>query len=193
MPIFSKASFTGKVAALYLGRDRGTGLEKGGVNRLELTYAGITGDFHAGLTRKSDSRTLQLYKRGLDIRNTRQLSLVSDVELAGIAARMGIPAIDAKWLGANVLVTGIPDLTLLPPSTRLQLPSGATLVVDLENVPCRQVAQVIERHHPGPKLGFVAAARNKRGVTAWVEREGAIGLGDDIAVLTPPNRLYAHA
>jgi hypothetical protein len=193
MPIFSKAPFAGKVAALYLGHDRETGLEKPGVTRLELTYEGIAGDFHAGLTRKSDSRTLQLYKRGLDIRNTRQLSLVSDTELAEIAECMGLPAVDAKWVGANALVTGIPDLTLLPPSTRLQFPSGATIVVDLENVPCRQVAEVIERHHPKPKLGFVAAAKNKRGVTAWVEREGAIELGDDIAVLTPPNRLYAHA
>jgi hypothetical protein len=193
VPVFVKAPFTGKIAALYLGRDRDAGLEKPGIARLELTHEGISGDFHGGLTRLSDSRTLQLYKRGIPIRNTRQLSLVSDVEIQEIAARMGIPAVDAKWLGANLLATGIPDLTLLPPSTRLQFPSGATIVVDLENVPCRQVAEVIARHHPEPTLGFVAAAKNKRGVTCWVEREGAIEVGDDIAVFTPPTRAYAHA
>jgi hypothetical protein len=193
VPLIAKAPFKGRVVGLFRSGNRNAGLEKPQAVRLELTFAGIAGDCHSGPTRKSDSRTLQLYRRNIDIRNVRQLTLVSDVELGDIARAMGIPAIDPEWLGANAVISGIPDLTLLPPSTRLQFPSGATLVVDMENAPCRQVADVIARHHPEPKLGFVAAARNKRGVTAWVEREGAIEVKDEVATFLPPNRLYAHA
>jgi hypothetical protein len=193
VPLITRAPFKGRIVKLFSSKDRDAGLEKPETNRLNLTFAGIDGDCHAGLTRKSDSRTLQLYKRNTDIRNVRQLTLVSDAELGDIAKAMGIPHVDPEWLGANAVISGIPDLTLLTPSTRLQFPSGATLVVDMENAPCRQVADVIARHYPEPKLGFVAAAKHKRGVTAWVEREGAIETGDEIITWLPPNRLYAHA
>ena len=68
---------------------------------------------------------------------------------------------------------GIPDLTLLPPSTRLQFPSGATLVVDLENAPCRYRRRCHRQASSRmPRQRWIAAATHKRGVTAWVEREG---------------------
>jgi MOSC domain-containing protein YiiM len=157
-----------------------------------LLFSGIKDDMHAGLTRKSDVRTIKQYARDTDIRNVRQLTLVSEEELAEIAGLMGIPEMKAAWLGANVVTSGIPDLTLLTPSTRLQFPSGATIVVDMENFPCRQVADVVTQYHPEPKAGLVASAMHKRGVTAWVEREGIINGGDDITLWLPPQRLYAH-
>ena len=160
--------------------------------RLELVFSGIKGDFHAGLTRKSDVRTIRQYARDTDIRNVRQLTIVSEEELVEIAELMGIPEMKAEWLGANVVTSGIPDLTLLTPSTRLQFPSGATIVIDMENFPCRQVADVVALHHPEAKAGLVTSAMHKRGVTAWVEREGVINGGDDIIVWVPPQRLYAH-
>lgn len=172
--------------------DRERSLEKAEVVHLELLFSGIKGDFHGGLTRKSDVRTIKQYPRDTDIRNVRQLTIVSEEELAEIATRMGIPEMKAAWLGANIVTSGIPDLTLLTPSTRMQFPSGATIVVDMENFPCRQVADVVAQHHPEPQLGVVAAAMHKRGVTAWVEREGVVNEGDDIAVWVPPQRLYAH-
>jgi hypothetical protein len=178
---------------LLLSGDRAAGLEKAEVDRLELLFSGIKGDMHAGLTRKSDVRTIKQYARDTDIRNVRQLTIVSAEELTEIADLMGIPEMKAEWLGANVVTSGIPDLTLLPPSTRLQFPSGATIVVDMENFPCRQVADVVALHHPEPKAGLVASAMHKRGVTAWVEREGIINNEDDIIVWVPPQRLYAHA
>ncbi len=189
----SKAPFSGKTRKLLASADRRASLEKLEVSQLELTFSGITGDFHGGLTRKSDSRTLTQYPRNTEIRNVRQATLVSEEELADIAVAMGIPFTKAEWLGANVVTSGIPDLTLLPPSTRLQFPSGATLVVDMENAPCRQVADVISRYHPETESGFVSAAANKRGLTAWVEREGIVHTGDEIAVWIPPQRIYAHA
>ena len=118
--------------------------------------------------------------------------LVSEEELIDIAKLMGIPEMKAEWLGANVVTSGIPDLTMLTPSTRMQFPSGATIVVDMENFPCRQVADVVAQHYPEPKAGLVASAIHKRGLTAWVEREGVITAGDEIILWVPQQRLYAH-
>jgi hypothetical protein len=192
MPLFTKAPFAGRVDRLLKGADRATGLEKAGADEFILTFAGIDGDCHAGLTRASDSRTLQHYRRNTEIRNVRQVTLLSREELAEVAHAMGIPEVKPEWIGANILTTGIPDLTLLPPSTRLQFPSGATLTVDLENAPCRYAAEVVSRHYPEQRVDFVKAAAHKRGVTAWVEREGTITTGDAITLWLPPQRIYAH-
>lgn len=192
MPLFSKAPFTGKVERLLVGADRAAGLEKSDTTAITLNFAGIAGDCHSGLTRKSDTRTLKLYRRDTDIRNFRQLSLLSMEELAVVADAMKIPEVKPEWVGANLVTSGIPDLTLLPPSTRLQFPSGATLVVDLENAPCRFVADIIAKHHPEAADRWIKAATHKRGVTAWVEREGEVRKEDAITVFLPPLQLYAH-
>lgn len=189
----TKAPFKGKVRQLLRGASRQAGLEKAVVDNLDLTFDGIDGDFHTGLTRPADVRTLMLYKRDTPIRNVRQLTLVSVEELQEVAMAMAIPELKAEWLGANLLVQGIPDLTLLPPSTRLQFSSGATIVVDMENRPCSQVAEVVARHYPEPRKRLVAAAMEKRGLTAWVEREGRVTTGDGIKLFLPPQRIYAHA
>lgn len=191
LTLLSKLAITGEVTMLLKSGDREAGLEKARVNRLELGFAGIAGDCHAGLTRKSDSRTLRQYPRNTTIRNVRQVTILSEEELKEIAAAMGIPEMKPEWAGANMVTRGIPDLTLLPPSSRLQFPSGATLVIDMENEPCRQVADVVLRHHPDVATGFVKAAKHKRGVTAWVEREGDVRTGDAITIWIPPQRLYA--
>lgn len=191
-PIMTRARCTGRVEQLLTARDRRAGLETAPLPQLPLTLDGIPGDCHAGRTRKSDSRTLQLYPRGTEIANVRQLSLLSQEELADVAAALAIPALPASWLGANMLVSGIADLTRLPPSTRLQFPSGAVLAVDMENYPCCQVAAVIARTYPVAAVQFVTAAMHKRGVTAWVERAGPVCVGDAIAVWLPPDHGYPH-
>jgi MOSC domain len=193
MTLLNILPFRGEVTEILSRGSRETGFEKTSTGHMRLTFAGPEGDCHTGLTRKSDSRTLPLYKRDIDIRNVRQVTLLAVEELADIADRLKIAAIDPSWFGANIVVKSIPDFTLLPPSTRLQFPSGATLVVDMENYPCSQIAKVVERHHPGTQFNVVKAAMHKRGVTAWVEREGEIQTGDTIKIVTPPNRLYPHA
>jgi MOSC domain-containing protein YiiM len=142
---------------------------------------------------KSDSRLLQQYPRGIPIANTRQVSIVSGEELAEVGEAMETAQLKPEWLGANLVTKGIPDLTLLPPSTRMMFSSGATLIVDGENAPCRQVGDVIEQHYPGKGWQFPKLARNKRGLVAWVEREGAIAVGDEIVLHIPPQRIYSHA
>jgi MOSC domain-containing protein YiiM len=191
--LLTKLSFEGSVETLLASPDRDTGLEKQTVAEAQFVFTGMVGDCHGGLTRKSDSRMLKQYKRGTEVRNSRQVSILSTEELTEVAERMGIPAVQPEWVGANMVIRGIPDLTLLPPSTRLKFPSGAMIVVDAENHPCRYPADIIAKHHPEARKGFVAAAMHKRGVVGWVEAEGVIRTGDRITIWVPPQRIYAHA
>lgn len=193
MPLLTKLKTPGKVEMLLERSSRETGFEKAETGRVQLRFDGPAGDCHAGLTRASDSRTLQLYKRNTEIRNVRQVTLLSTEELEETARALDIPKIDPSWFGANMVVSGIPDFTLLLPSTRLQFPSGACLVVDMENLPCSQIAEVVGRHHPEAQFKVVKTAMHRRGVTAWVEREGEVSAGDSFTVWLPPNRPYPHA
>ena len=190
--LLTKLSFEGRVDLLLANPDRKSGLEKRVVPELNLLFSGIDQDCHGGLTRPSDSQMLKQFKRGTEVKNARQVSILSIGELADIAAAMAIPEVKPEWLGANLVTRGIPDLTLLPPSTRLQFPSGAMIVVDIENVPCRYPAAVIDRHYPEHAMGFVKAAKHKRGVVGWIEAEGVIRAGDAITIWLPPQRTYAH-
>lgn len=191
--LLTKLSFEGKVDLLLASPERDSGLEKTAVREARLLFSGMEGDCHGGLVRKSDSRMLKQYRRGTPVRNARQLSILSSEELAAVAARMGIPEVKPGWVGANMVTRGIPDLTLLPPASRLQFPSGAMVVIDAENHPCRYPADIIARHHPEARTGFVKAAMHKRGLVGWVEAEGTIRTGDAITIWIPPQRLYPHA
>ena len=158
---------------------------------MPLTFAGFAGEVHAGETRPSCSRVMKQYPRNTTIRNVRQLCVVSAEEMAEVAADMGLSAMDYAWVGASLVLEGIPDLTHLPPSSRLQGPDGVTLVVDMENLPCQEPAVTIEKALPGQGKGFKRAAEGKRGVTAWVEREGTLRLGDEMKLLVPTQRPWA--
>lgn len=160
------------------------------ISKVRVTYAGFDGESHSGLVRASCVRVRGQYAEGTEIRNTRQISIVSIEELALIAESMGIDALEPEWVGANLLVSGIPDFSRIPPSTRMIFAGGASLVVDLENSPCKYPGEIIERHHPGKGGLFAKAAYGRRGVTAWVEREGSIAMGEDIRVHIPPQRIY---
>lgn len=157
---------------------------------LDLTYAGPQGDTHSGLTRPSCSRVLSQYPRGTDIRNTRQISIVCADELAQIATSIGLEKIDPSWLGATIVVRGIPDFSHVPPSARLQSPSGTTVVVDMQNRPCHLPARVIGAIDPQAGQRFKSAAAGLRGVTAWVERVGRLALGDRLRLHVPDQRSW---
>lgn len=163
------------------------------VQAMPLTFAGFEGEVHAGLTRPSCSRVLKQHPRDTVIRNVRQLCVVSAEEMAEVAADMGLERMDYAWVGASLVLEGIPDLTHLPPSSRLQGPDGVTLVVDMENLPCQEPAVTIDKALPGQGKGFKTAAQGKRGVTAWVEREGTLRLGDEVRLHVPAQRAWAGA
>lgn len=158
---------------------------------LDLTFDGIAGAFHAGLTRPSCSRVKAQYARNTPIRNERQLSIVSAEELEQIAAKMGVDAIDPARLGATMVVRGIADFSHIPPSSRLQAPGGATVTVDMENRPCVFPAKSLRNDHGDAALAFKTAAKGKRGVTAWVAAEGRVAVGDILTLHIPDQPVWA--
>ena len=155
-------------------------------------FAGVMGEVHGGLTRASCSRVLGQYKRGTEIRNVRQFSVLSAEELAQIATGMGLDELDPSLMGASLVISGIPDFTHLPPSSRLQFEGGATLVVDMENRPCTLPAKEIEAVLPGFGKKFKPAANDLRGVTAWVEREGILRIGAKVRLHVPDQRAWDY-
>jgi len=185
---------TGHAAeVLWLGQvtDRKAQLESRPAATLDLTFAGPAGESHGGVTRPSCSRVLGLYPRGTEIRNTRQLSVLSDEELALIAADMGLDRLDPALVGASMVLRGLPDFSHVPPGSRLLADSGACLTVDMENRPCTLPARPIETVHPGLGARFKRAARGRRGVTAWVEAEGTVALGDRLRLFIPDQPAWA--
>ncbi|SIT91580.1 MOSC domain-containing protein [Yoonia rosea] len=191
MPALAPTKITGKVVWIGHVPDRDASLRSHAVQTAELTYAGIPGEVHGGLTRPSCSRVLSQYPRNTEIRNVRQLSVVSAEELAEIAAECGLEALDPALIGASLVIGGIPDFSHLPPSSRLQFADGSTIVVDMQNRPCHLPAKVINADHPGAGDKFKTAAKGKRGVTAWVEREGHIHLDDSVTLHVPDQRAWA--
>lgn len=156
------------------------------------SYAGFEEDYHAGLTRKSCVRVKSQHPEGTEIRNVRQFSIVSAEELAAIAAVIGLETLDPVLLGASIVVEGIDDFTHVPPNARLQAANGTTIVVDMQNGPCNFPAREIEKNAPGHGKGFKAAAKDRRGVCAWVEREGQLKVGDTLRLHIPGQRVWRH-
>ena len=185
---------TGTVTQLLIGASHHT-LQSSNVDRVRVTFEGLEGDVHTSFTRHSDVRVPH-YPRGTIIRNTRQVSILSQEELAEVAAVLGIPQVLPSWMGANLELRGIPNLTMLPPSTRIFFPDDAVIVVDAENMPCVGPGNAIQEHYPDvPKLAqrFPRAAMHKRGVVGWVEREGYINDGDTVRVMLPPRVVYHYS
>ncbi|MEO1550073.1 MAG: sulfurase [Pseudomonadota bacterium] len=192
MAVLNPTEFYGTVTWIGRVADRDAALASTEVTTVALGFAGIPGESHGGLTRPACSRVSQQYKQGTEIRNVRQLSVLSVEELDATAQALGIPHIAPAWTGASLVLEGIPDFTLVPPSSRLVFDSGLSLVVDMENAPCHLTAKSIGVHHPEAEKGYRKAATHRRGVTAWVEAPGTLSLGARARLHTPPNRLYPH-
>lgn len=192
MAALKRTAFTGRIA--WLGRvpDREAGLVSAPVEALMARFDGPEGESHGGLTRPACSRVAGLYPRDTPIRNVRQFSILGAEDLAAIALAMGLDALDPALVGATMVIEGIPDFSHLPPSSRLQAEGGATLVVDMENRPCVLPAKPIDTVAPGFGKAFKPAASGRRGITAWVEREGLLRLGDTVRLHIPDQPVWAH-
>ena len=190
MPALIKTEYVGEVAWLGSVPDRDASLRSRPLEKAFASFAGFADESHAGLTRASCSRVTQQYAKGTEIRNVRQFCVVSEEEMQEVAWKIGVDQFDPAWCGATIVIRGIPDFTHIPPSSRLQSESGATLTVDMENLPCHLPAPIIEADAPGHGKAFKAAAKGRRGVTAWVECEGWLSVGDSVTLHVPNQRVW---
>jgi hypothetical protein len=192
MTIIPARRINATIAGLFAAR--GDDFVSQPVEALDLSFDGINGDFHAGATRRSGGRE-PWYPRGTEMRNERQLSIVAADELAMAALCMGIERIRPEWIGANIDLSGVPKLSMLPPRTLLFFANGVTLKVDGQNAPCRLAGGSIARHYPEHEqtslaLSFKDAAKRRRGLVAWVEKPGVITVGETVKVQIPEQWLY---
>ena len=158
------------------------------VDQVTLDLAGIPGDYHYGLTRLSGARE-PMYPRGTQIRNRRQISIVSVEECDQLAQQLGLEVVLPEWLGANLLIQGLSNLTQLTTGSRLLLPSGAGLVCEGENAPCRHPGKIIQAlypTHPNLISRFVSIAQKRRGIVCSIECPGTIVQGDTLRILLEP-------
>ncbi|MEP3049697.1 MAG: molybdenum cofactor sulfurase [Roseibium sp.] len=162
------------------------------IDSLELTFEGIPGDRHAGFTRMSGGRE-PWYPRGTEMCNERQISVLSIEELAVIASRMDLPVLKSEWIGSNITLSGIPDLSLLPPRTRLVFDGGLVIRVDGDNAPCRVAGQAIAENNPGRDgldLLFPKMAKRLRGLVGFVEKPGVVTAGEAVTAHVPEQWVY---
>ena len=192
MPALKPTDFIATIRWIGQVPVQGDAILSAPVENLDLSFDGPVGERHSGRTRPSCSRVTSQYPRGTEIANVRQMSILSAEELANIAEEMGLEEIHPVWLGATLVLEGIPDFSIVPPSSRLQGPDGTTLIIDMENRPCHLPAREIEAVHPGKGKAFKTAAQNRRGVTAWVEKPGRLALGDNLRLHVPDQPVWPH-
>lgn len=193
MPALHPTDFHARIEWLGTVRDREASLRSQSIQTMQVGFGGPQDETHGGVKRPSCSRVTAQHRRGTEISNVRQFSVVASEDLAEIAAEIGIAQIDPSWLGATIVLSGIPDFTHLPPSSRLQGQDGVTLVVDMENRPCHLPAKVIDADPAGQNAGrkFKVAAQARRGVTAWVERPGILHLGEMLRLHIPDQPVWS--
>jgi len=167
---------------------------------------GVKGDSHEG-TRLADVREREWLgfglPKGVEIANHRQFSAVSNEELFEIKSGLGLPSlIPYGCLGENLVISGIPRLTELPPRTMLffskhgSYKRTAVLVVWGENTPCHFPGQEIQKHFPdipGLASHFIRVAHGKRGIVGSVYSSGTIHEEDVVEVRVPQQRIYSPA
>lgn len=192
MACLIKTKYSGKVT--WLGRVNlaDKGIRSVPMKNADVTFDGILGEAHSGATRPSCVRVTMLHPQGTEIRNSRQITILSAEENAEIAKIMGLEKLDPSWLGASIVISGLPDFTHVPPGSRIQTSGGTTFTVDLENEPCNLPAKEIEIDNPNFGKSFKSAAKGRRGITAWVERPGALSIGDTVHLFVPTQRKWQH-
>ena len=182
----------GSISGVF--RAAGKGFQTTAVEHLELGFEGIAGDIHAGVTRRSGGRE-PWYGRGTEMRNERQLSIVASDEMALVAGRMGIAEIRPEWIGANLVIDGVPHLSMLPAGTMLFVAGGVTIKVDAQNGPCRIAGRAVAENAgmgdvEAGALLFPKVAKRLRGVVAWVEKPGVVKTGAAVSVRIPEQWIY---
>jgi hypothetical protein len=191
--ILAARKLEGRVDALLVAN--GKDFITAPVTSLNFTFDGIDGDHHSGPTRMAGGRE-PWYPRGTVMRNERQISLVAFDELQTAAHEMGLTEIKPEWMGANIVVGGIANFSMLPPRTLLFFEGGVTIKIDGQNAPCRLSGRSIAMGAgatdiDGVTLSFKDAAKRRRGLVGWVEKPGVIESGAKITARLPEQWIYS--
>lgn len=177
---------TGKVEALCINGSA--------IDAIEFGFEGPVGDIHSGFTRKLSGhdggyfRTSALAKGDIAF-NWRSWTGLSQEELMEVEQALGC-SIPQGCLLENIVVSGIPNFSKLPPTSRLVFPKRGTqavLAVWEENGPCHVVGKRLADHYGEPELQkrLIAGAQNRRGVMGLVLTVGRVEVGDTILVYPP--------
>jgi hypothetical protein len=165
------------------------------VKNIQFGLTGPAGDRHCGFSRslsKHDGpylRTSEL-QRGAKVLNWRTWTGISTEETGEVEKELGLK-IPQGCLLENLEISGIPNFSQLPPTSRLVFPTGRTqqliLAVWEENGPCQGVGRRLQEHHgiEGLSARFIAVAQRKRGVMGVVLSAGYAHVGDVIRVYPP--------
>ncbi len=188
----SMKKIVAKVVSVHAGSNDDPGKEEHSSIRIELD--GVIGDRHQSYKRSTWQGDKQT--KGTVRRNERLWSAVSVEELAEIENAMDLSGpLTASCLGANLCLSGVPELSRLPKGTLLKFPSGAELIVEEYNPPCHDMGMKLASMYttrsgdPLSSTAFSKAAKLTRGVVGVVEVAGTISAGDDVTVElyeTPP-------
>ncbi len=132
---------------------------------IEVSPEGVIGDYHAGAYNRHK-------KRGEPEPNTRQLTIVAQEVLDDVNDELGIQ-LEPGFLGENLTVEGLGDLSDLAPGDRL-IVGTVVLEITAQNQPCSTLAV----YHPL----LVKALHGRRGVCAVVREPGVVRPGDPVVV-----------
>jgi MOSC domain-containing protein YiiM len=186
------SDFTGKVTAVHLGPVGEFKADECEILQVELD--GLVGDRHRGYTRENwEGGDKQA--EGVVRRNERQWSAMSLEDLKQFESEMAVDQpLTASCLGVNILIEGIPNLSLLPKGTVIKFKSGAELMVEEYNPPCAEMAEKLTQiftANVGKPLAlgaFPKAAKHKRGLVGTIEVAGTISAGDtlEVHIYSPP-------
>ena len=189
----------GKVVSVHVGSKTGNSVGSNSSSKLQEDYSkqaqpsaqveldGFVGDRHRGFERIAASYDPD--PTGTVRRNERQWTGVSLEELAVIRERLDLKEpLMAATLGANLCVEGIPGFSRLARGSRLVFPSGAVLVIEECNPPCKDMGvqlaatQLTRSGEPVAGRMFPKYAVGLRGVVGVVDVAGTIEVGDRVVV-----------
>ncbi len=157
---------TGRVIALHVWSPDDT--IPAPVDMIDLDWGGAPGDRHHGRTMRSGGRQYPLYSRGTEIHNYRQLSIIDTAELDAIAQALGLPELAPGTIADNITTSGLPDLTSLPPMTRLAFGDspgeGPVIITGGENDPCVIAGRMVAARYGRRGETFPHTAIPPRGV-----------------------------
>lgn len=156
------------------------------VKKLLLDFNGVRFDRHYGQTSFADIRTPHASKRS-EILNLRQITIVSEEELNLIATQLKIDEVKAEDLSANLVTSGLRNLTQLRFGTLLKFEGGCMIMTTGENQPCQGPAENIAETEKEERIEkeFLKNALKLRGLTGIVFKAGVIKPEMEFEVITP--------